>query len=422
MSLSPQPRFRYYGTAKIYPTLMKRGVFGRLWHEGDDEIACLARRVAELTGSTHALCLPQARVGLYLALRCLIRPGQKVILPPYTLYDVVNMVICAGGRPVFADVEPESCHMDPKAIEGLIDRDTGAVIATHLNGLICNIKKITEICRARDIAVIEDAAQCFGGRVAERHVGTFGDVGVFSFSHVKNINTLIGGMAVIRDDAMHEHFFKALSAFAPESRMRLLRRAAHCLAGDILTSPIVFQLFTFQLFRYDYLRGGQIVNWLVQAENRPVLRQSMPEHYRRRMTPMQAGLALKQLDELESHREQRVAHARIYRQGLSDLPELSVPAVHEDRSDVYLAFPIQVPDRRRVVEYMMRHGRDLRVPHFSNLADEPCFAQFVADCPNARKIAERVLLLPTYPSYGKAEVEKNIDVLRSYFGRERISA
>ena len=71
---------------------------------------------------------------------------------------------------------------------------------------------------------------------------------------------------------------------------------------------------------------------------------------------------------------------------------------------------------------MMRHRRDLRVSYFGNLADDPCFEQFAADCPNARKVAARALLLPTYPSYFKAEVEKNIDALRSCFGRERIIA
>jgi len=419
MRLSPQPRYRYYATAKIYPALIKRSLFGRHGRDGPDEIASLAERIADLTGTTHALCLPQARVGLYLALRCLIRPGQNVILSPYNLYDVINMVICAGGRPVFADVEPDSFHIDPNAIESLIDDDTGAVIATHLHGLICDIEKITEICRAKGIAVIEDAAQCFGGRIADRYVGTFGDVGVFSFSHAKNINTLFGGMAVIRDDAVHDYFVEALAAFAPESLSRLLRRAALCFAGDVFTMPVVFQLLTFPLLRYDYLHDGKITNWLVQAEDRPVMRQNLPEQCRCRMTPIQAGLAMKQLDELESQRKQRAAYARMYHQGLSDLPDLNFPTAHEDHSNVYLAFPIQVPDRRRVVDYMMRHRRDLRVSYFDNLADDPCFEQFAADCPNARKVAERVLLLPTYPSYGKAEVEKNIDALRSCFGRER---
>jgi dTDP-4-amino-4,6-dideoxygalactose transaminase len=66
---------------------------------------------------------------------------------------------------------------------------------------------------------------------------------------------------------------------------------------------------------------------------------------------------------------------------------------------------------------MTRHRRHLRVNYYSNLADEPCFADFARDCPNARKVADRTLFLPTYPRYGKAEVKKNIDALRSYFGR-----
>jgi dTDP-4-amino-4,6-dideoxygalactose transaminase len=417
MDFSPRPRFRYYGIPQIYATIIRQGAFGKLLNKGEDESASLARRVADLTGSANAICLPQARVGLYLAVRYLVRPGQNVILSPYTYFDVVNMVICAGARPVFGDVEPGTCNLDPAAVERLIDQDTGAVIATHLNGVICDIERISDLCRARGVAIVEDAAQCFGGQAADRHVGTFGDVGVFSLSHAKNVNALFGGIALMRDDAAHDYFAKVLSDFPPERWTRLLKRAAICFASDALSSSVVFPLLTFPFLRYDHLRGRQAGERMVQTHNRPVLRTRFPETYRQRMSSLQATLALKQLGGLEAACEQRIAYARLYREGLSDLKDVNLPTVHEDRRDVYLAFPIQVPDPGRVVEYMMRHWRHLRVPYYSNLADDPCYADYAQDCPNARAIADQTLLLPTYPSYGKAEVEKNIDVLRSYFGR-----
>ena len=63
-----------------------------------DEVAELERHMCEQLGVAHAVCMPQARVGIYLTLRSLIRPGQSVVMSPYTIYDVVNMVICSGGR------------------------------------------------------------------------------------------------------------------------------------------------------------------------------------------------------------------------------------------------------------------------------------------------------------------------------------
>lgn len=413
MRLSPQPRTRFYGSRKIFPALALRLFRGRL-RQGHGPLSDLAHRVAETTGAGHALCVAQARLGLFLALRALISPGQKVILSPYTIFDVVNMVICAGGRPVFADLERGTCHIDATQIERLIDRETGAVIATHLNGLVCDIERIAEICRANGVALIEDAAQCFGGRLGGRHVGTFGDVGIFSFSRAKNVNTIFGGMVVTDDGALHRTIADAMAAYPYEDTSRLIGKAAHSLLGCISTGPVVFQAFTFPLFRYDCLRDGRLVDRLVQAESQTTAMPVLPDHYERRMTPLQAELALLQLDDVERHAAQRIAYARRYWEGLRDLPQVGVPAWRDDVKDVYLNYPIQIADRQAVVKHMMRRGRDVRAHYYRNLADEPCFEAYFKDCPHARRTADRVVLLPTYPSYGMSEVDKNVAVLRGY--------
>lgn len=412
MHLAPQARFSFYGSPDNYLTTAAAVLSGRVT-EGD-HVARLEQRVAQWTGAAHAVAMPQARVGIYAALRSLIRPGQKVILSPYTIYDVVNMVICAGGWPVFADIERDTCNIDAGQVEALIDDETGAVIATHLHGLACDIERIAAACRRRGVAVIEDAAQCFGGRVEGRHIGTFGDVGVFSFGRVKNINAFFGGMAVTNDPGLRDRLAE-IQKFPYEDTGRLLKRAAHCLMSDILTSPPVFQMFTFWLFRYGCLHDREAVNKLVQTERHPVLRHRLPEHYRRRLTPLQARLATRQIEEVARHTEKRIDHARRYHAGLSAIPNLGLPPLREDGSHIYLAFPIRVPDRWSVVKHMMREGRDLAVQHYANAADLSCFAAYARDCPNARQTASEVILLPTYPRYAKEEVEKNIEVLRRYF-------
>src|SRR6185503_17787272 len=99
------------------------------------------------------------------AVKALIKPGRKVILSPYTIADVVNMVVCAGGEPVFADIERETCNVDAAEVERLIDDQTGAVMVTHFYGLACDIERIAKICKDRNVPLIEDAAQAFGVRV-----------------------------------------------------------------------------------------------------------------------------------------------------------------------------------------------------------------------------------------------------------------
>src|SRR5712692_2847005 len=144
---------------------------GAAWRGQD--VAHLERAAAAWLGARHAIAMPMARVGIYCVVKALIRPGQNVVMSPYTIADVVNMVVCAGGVPVFADVEPNTCNVDATEVERLIDADTGLVLVTHFYGLACDIERIACVCRDRAVALVEDSAQAFGARVRERRVGTF---------------------------------------------------------------------------------------------------------------------------------------------------------------------------------------------------------------------------------------------------------
>src|SRR5580700_1237768 len=108
-NLTPQPRYRTYTNATHYVSLLRDSVTGRSTR-GD---ACerLANEVVHRFDAKHAVCMPQARMGIYYAMKQLVKPGQKVVLSPYTIADVINMVICAGARPVFCDIERETCNI-----------------------------------------------------------------------------------------------------------------------------------------------------------------------------------------------------------------------------------------------------------------------------------------------------------------------
>ena len=144
--MPPLPRFRIYSRPRDYRQIAGE-VLTRRWLRGDScrEI----EQAVEDRGSAHALCVAKARVGIFLAVRAIVERGRKVVLSPYTISDVVNMVICAGGEPLFADLEPETCNVDPAEIERLVDADTGAVLVTHLHGLACDMDRITAVCRER---------------------------------------------------------------------------------------------------------------------------------------------------------------------------------------------------------------------------------------------------------------------------------
>ena len=193
----PNPRYRIYGARHQYLKIAGDLAVGRLFTGAG--VAELEPAVADFVGADHAVAMPQARVAIYCALRVLLKHRRKVLLSPYTIHDVVNMVVCAGGQPVFVDIRREDCNIDPSLVESLVDDETGAVLVTHLHGLACDVERIAATCRQRGIPLIEDCAQAFGTSVSGRRVGTFGTVGVFSFGMAKNVNAFYGGMAVTSD-------------------------------------------------------------------------------------------------------------------------------------------------------------------------------------------------------------------------------
>ena len=413
----PRSRQRFYGRSTNYVGVARDALLGRI--QAGDDVQRVERELAAQLGVRHAVLTPQARVGIFLVLRAMTRTKKKVVLSPYTIHDVINMVICAGAEPVFADIDRATCNIDTRQIEQLIDGDTGAVMVTHLHGLACDIEGAAAACRARGVPLVEDTSQSFGARVAGRRLGTFGAAGIFSFGMAKNVNCLYGGAVVTDDDALAGELRRELEAFPYTDSSVLLRRAAFCLSGDVLTWPPVFKTATYWAFRYGYLHGVEALNKRVRGEDAPAIKTEIPESYLRRITPMQARLLVPQISEVDRLSEIRTGYARIYDAELAGIPELLTPPARRDGSHIYLNYAIQVEDRHALLRYLMTHGRDLTVQHMGNNADYPCYAAWKRDCPNARATARSVLLLPTYPGYGEAEVRRNAELIRRYFEEQR---
>lgn len=420
---APQPRFRLYTRASDYLHLLRDAVAGHgaAGHAGTDgagtggDEATLERALERFCGTPHAICLPQARVGIYLAVRLLITPGQTVVMSPYTIADVVNMVICAGGVPVFADIDRPSTNVRPDTIEALIDHRTGAVLVTHLHGIACDMTAISALCRARGIPLIEDAAQAFGARVDGRMVGTIGGAGIYSFGMYKSITGFYGGALVTNRPDLAEAA-RALLAQAPYMESRTLRaKVRQAWLTDTVTSPWLFRSLVYWIFRFGYLHQVRAINRHVTVELDTSRKRALPESYLRRMTPAQARMVVRQIEQVDAHSEVRRQYARLYHDGLRDLPGLILPPLREDGSCVYNYFPVQYPDRAALVRWMMQHRRDVAVQHLKNCAALDSFAPEARPCPDADATASQVVLLPNYPAYGEQSVKANIAAIRSFF-------
>lgn len=414
---SPHPRFRIYTRPGCYLSVARDVCLGRT-RRGDDDRK-LEEAVKAYTGSPHAVCMPKARVGVHLLVRALVPRGKKVILSPYTISDIVNMVVCAGAIPVFADVERATANIDPADIERLIDGDTAAVMVTHLHGLACDMDRIGAICRKRNVLLLEDAAQAFTARWKGKPVGTLSDAGVYSFGMYKNVNSFFGGMVVTPHRDLAERLRKEVEAFPWQGTGYYLSQVSEALKTDIATWPPLFGSVTFPIFRYAYLHDIRALNGAVTVDAFPKLKRVLPETYLRRYTPMQARIALSQLAEADRNTRARIERARVYFEGLRDVPELICAPFHEDGTHAYMYYVIQAPDRVALVKYLMQHGCDMAVSHHKNCAGLEAFREFHRDCPNAQATANSLIYCPAYPRYPIEDVRRNVAAIRAYFKMDR---
>jgi len=394
-----------------------RDVVGRETKTGDD-CRRLESEVRRYLDVPFSVCVPQARVGVYLSLRAAIQERQEVVLSPYTIADIVNMVVCAGGVPVFADVERSTCNIDPAEVRKLIDKNTGAVLITHLHGLACPVDKLLDICQRHQVPLIEDAAQAFGARLNGRYVGSFGDIGVYSFGRYKNVTSIYGGMVVTPHIGIQEKVRCELDAFPYMEAGSILKRAIGCLVRDIATAPFVFQQLVYRVFRFACLHNLGFINRYVASEPKLTRKDVVPHAYSRRMTPMQARLILRKIGSVEKDTSVRIEYARMYHEGLSDLKALILPPLRLDGSHIYTSFPIQYSHRDRLVRWLMKHRRDIGTQHLRNCAALPEFSDYHRACPVAGAVSREVILLPTYPRYTAEEVKRNIDAIRAFFREE----
>lgn len=410
---APSPRYRLYTTPRHYGRLLADLV--RPGAGPEAAVQDLERATAEFVGVEHAVAVPQNRVGTYLVLRALVRPGRKVVCSPYTLSDVINMVICAGAVPVFADIEPETCNIDPNEVERLVDRETDAILVTHLHGLICDMDRLRDISRRHGIPLIEDAAQSFGSSRGGTQAGAFGDAGVYSFGLYKNVTGFYGGMVVTPHSDLASQLRREVAGLPRQPQSRLSRKAVTGLATDLATYPPAFKAFTYWVFRHAYLHDWHFFTRQVTIENDVRLKREIPPEYLARMRPSQARMILDSLPGVREDRDRRIRAAEIYAEGLAEVPGVRIPPLLRDGSHGYLYYPIQTSDRAQLLRHMIRAGRDVAVQHLRNCAELEAFASYRRNCPQAAVTASETVLLSTYPRYPLSEVRENVAAIRSFY-------
>jgi dTDP-4-amino-4,6-dideoxygalactose transaminase len=160
----------------------------------------LIEKLRKLTGARYVIPTTSCTHGMELAVAAMgVGPGDEVIVPSFTMSSTANAILISGGKPVFADIEPEYYSIDPEDIKIKITPKTRGIMVVHYAGMPAAMEKILAIARKHNLFVIEDAAHAIGVKYKGKMLGSWGDAGVYSFHGTKNACCGEGGTVLTSD-------------------------------------------------------------------------------------------------------------------------------------------------------------------------------------------------------------------------------
>lgn len=175
-------------------------------------VEAFEKAFADWNGNKRGVATGSGTTALHLALAALDLPhGSEVIMPSFTMIASANACNYLGLKPIFCDIDPYTWCMSPISVETLITDKTSAIMPVHVYGHPCDMSRIMELAWEHDLWVIEDCAEAHGAEYKRKKVGTFGDVGCYSFYANKIITTGEGGLIVTDNEEVAEraHWLRA---------------------------------------------------------------------------------------------------------------------------------------------------------------------------------------------------------------------
>ncbi len=308
----------------------------------------------------HVFGAASGRSAFQLALESLgLEKGKEIIFPVFT-FPVIPMVAkLLGYKPVFCDVDPITFNSGPEHIAPLINERTGAVLATHLFGQPCRIEEIGELVRKRDIRMLEDCAHALGVRVGGRSVGTFGDIGVYSFAEGKNMPCFGGGAIATFDEEIAKRAAGVLSKAPLPASGYVLKKATVIWLLWLLTRPEIFGVTVYPALRLKLLLGQPLMDSEVGDELLHTFSASAPRVYR--LANLQAALGLLQLDRIDAFNAGARRNAHILTECLNGVKGIGVPS-STTGDHIYVYYPLTVDPAKRndLRAFLLKHGFDTK--------------------------------------------------------------
>jgi len=328
--------------------------------------------IARYVGAEHAVALSSGTAALHAAMYAIdIKPGDEVIVPAITFVASANCIVYQGGRPVFADVDPDTLLIDPNSVQQLITAKTRAIVAVDYAGQPCDYDTLASIAKQHKLYLVADASHALGAEYKNRPVGSIADITTFSFHPVKQITTGEGGMVTTENEL-----------FA--TRIKQFRN------HGITT---------------EHTQRVQRNTWDYDM-------QSLGYNYR--ITDFQCALGLQQLLKLPQWIDRRNTIAAYYHQLFNELSCLT-PLTHlEQRMHAYHLYVIKLEphrlgcQRQELFQALRAEGIGVNV-HYKPVYLHPyyrdTFNTVPGQCPMAEQAYQRILTLPLFPGMGQQDVD-----------------
>ena len=331
------------------------------------EIGELESALAAFTGSKHCIGVASGTEALLIALMAIgLKPGDEVITSPFTFAATAEMIVLAGGKPVFVDIEADTANLDAALIEARITPRTRAIMPVSLYGQCADMDAINAIAVRHDLAVIEDAAQSFGATYKGRRSAALSTFGATSFFPSKPLGCYGDGGALFTDD-------DALAQAAREIRVH----------G--------------QSARYRHTRVG----------------------VGGRLDTIQAAVLLAKLPRLPWELERRRALGARYTQALQGLRGLRCLAVRPDRDCVWGQYTVFVESGREGVQAALKQAGIPTAVHYPlPLHHQQAYAALCCPdcCPISVAAAQQVLSLPMSADLSEADQDRVVAALHPALG------
>ncbi|AOG12655.1 MULTISPECIES: DegT/DnrJ/EryC1/StrS family aminotransferase [unclassified Agrobacterium] len=327
------------------------------------EVKELEDKLAAYTGAAHCITVASGTEALLISLMALgLKPGDEVITTPFTFVATAEVIVLLGCKPVFVDVEPDTCNIDVSLIEAKITERTRAIMPVSLYGQPADMDEINAIAaRHGNISVIEDAAQSFGALYKGRRSGHLSAIGCTSFFPSKPLGCYGDGGAILTDDDALAQAFREIRVHGQS------KRYVHTRIGV----------------------GG-------------------------RMDTLQCAVTLAKLDRFEWEIEQRLQIGARYNEML-DAAGVKRVQQRADRTSVYAQYTVLLDDRDATQAAFQRAGIPTAVHYPVPLNEQPAYQALSNSEPTpvASSLARQVMSLPMSADLTAEAQEAVVAVLRA---------